>query len=369
LTIDGNEVVASRVRNEMAQGSLMLEAGLHDVVMRYADRTDHTYINLTWRPPGNDPMLRNIPSELLFPPQENFEKVDVADLARFVQGETIMPTEVVRGDIDPARVDVMASGLSQPRGVAVGNGVVYVAETGNRRVIAIDAETGELVASPFDAIVLAEPFDLVVQPDGAIVVLDAGTGQLLRYDPVAGVIEAIPVSKEFVERSRGIGAGQSGEIWIANTPGQRIAAFDASGALLQEVALPAVAADGKEMQPIDIERMSDNTLYVTDVAQHMLYRFSLAGFLLSSQPIPVANSLDGAHLAADAAGALYMTEPEAGRVVRLDANGIVDRIWSVRVAEAQDAKAVGIGVAADGAIWVADSQGGRVLRITPESAE
>ena len=369
LTIDGVEVVASRVRNEMAQGSVVLEAGLHDVVMRYADRTDHTYINLTWRPPGNDPMFRTIPSELLFPPQENFERVDIADLARFIQSETVLPTEVVRNEVDPARVEIMASGLSQPRGVAVSNGVVYVAETGNRRVVALDGTTGELVASPFDAIVFAEPFDIAAQPDGAIVVLDAGSGQLLRYDPVAGMIEAIPVSKEYVERSRGVGAGQSGEIWIANTPGQRLVAFDASGALIQEVALPAVAADGKEMQPVDVERLPDNSLYVTDVAQHMLYRFSLAGFLLSSQPIPVANSLDSAHLAADAAGALYMTEPEAGRVVRLDANGMVDRIWSVRISEVQDAKPVGIGVAADGTIWVADSQGGRVLRITPESVE
>jgi sugar lactone lactonase YvrE len=108
---------------------------------------------------------------------------------------------------------------------------------------------------------------------------------------------------------------------------------------------------------------------MTDVGNHRLYRFSLAGYLISSQPIPVANSMDSAHLAVDAAGDLYMTEPEAGRVVRLDANGTIDRIWSVRTENTADAKPVGIAVAADGTIWVADSQGGRLLRLTPEAGE
>ncbi len=369
LTIDGVEVVASRVRNQISQGEIMLEVGLHDVLVRYADRTDHTYINLMWRPPGDNPTFRQIPSELLFPPQGTFETVDVADLARFVQANVILPMEVVRNEIAPGQVQVMASGLAQPRGVALSNDVVYVAETGNRRVLALDANTGEYIASAFDSIVFAEPFDLAVQPDGSVVVLDAGSGQLLRYDPVADVIETIPAPRDTVERSRGIGAGLRGETWIANTPGQRIAAVDVNGEILHEVKLPAVSADGHEMQPTDVAMMQDNTLFVTDVAGHNLYRFSLAGFLLSSQPIPVANSLDSAHLATDAVGNLFMTEPEAGRVVRLDANGVIDTVWSVRTAATPEAKPVGIAVTADGVIWVADSNGGLVLRVTPETTD
>jgi sugar lactone lactonase YvrE len=146
-------------------------------------------------------------------------------------------------------------------------------------------------------------------------------------------------------------------------------AVDSTGAVLQEIALPAVSSGDNELQPVDVAVMPDNTLFVTDVAGHLLYRFSLAGYLLSTQPIPVANALDSAHLAMDATGMLYMTEPEAGRVVQMDATGLVQRIWSVRTDEAQDAKPVGIAVAADGTIWAADSQGGRLLRLTPEGGE
>jgi sugar lactone lactonase YvrE len=347
----------------------MLEAGLHDIVVRYGDRTDHTYINLLWRPPGTDQAYRVIPSDLLFPPQEKYEQVDVADLARFVQSEVKPSTEVLRDASDPARVEVVASGLATPRGVAVYADIVYVAETGHQRVLAFDAVTGELRSSPFDAVEFSEPFDVAAQGEGTIVVLDAGLGQLMRYDPAADGVETVPVAPDFVSRSRGIGAGLMDEVWIANTPGQKVVAVDSGGAIVREVMLPAVAADGKDLQPVDVAVLPDNTLYVTDVGGYMLYRFSMAGYLLSSQPIPVANSLDGAHLAADSAGALYMTEPEAGRVVRLDPNGIVDRVWSVRTVDVPDAKPIGIAVAGDGTIWVADSQGGRLLRVTPESGE
>lgn len=369
LQIDGNDIVASRTRNEMATAGLMLDVGLHDIVVRYADRTDHTFINLTWRPPGGDLSYRTIPSGLLFPPQENYDRIDVGDLARFAQNDLPLPTEVVRGQIGPATVEVMVSGLVQPRGVAMAGGLVYVAESGNARIVAFDVVSGEEVASPFDGLSLQEPFDLAVQNDGSIMVLDASSGQLLRYEPEGGVITTMPVAKELVERSRGIGAGLVGETWIANTPGQRVIAVDGAGDVLQEIVLPAVSGDGKEMQPVDVAVMLDNTVYVTDVSGHVLYRFSQAGYLISSQPIPVANSLDSAHLATDGAGSLYMTEPEDGRVVKLDASGAVTHIWNVRVGEAADAKPVGIAVALDGAIWVADSHGGRLLRIIPTEEE
>jgi streptogramin lyase len=202
-----------------------------------------------------------------------------------------------------------------------------------------------------------------------VTVLDAASGQLIHFDPAVGEIAALPVEAKVGERSRGISAGLTGEVWVANTAGQRVVAIDPQGALLQEIALPAVTTDQPALQPVDVAVMPDNTIFVTDVAGHMLYRFSLAGYLLSSQPIPIANSLDSAHLAVDGAGLLYMTEPEAGRVVQLDPSGLVTKVWSVRVPESQDAKPVGIAVAADGAIWVADSHGGRLLRVIPQVGE
>jgi streptogramin lyase len=350
----------------MGQGGVTLDPGLHDIVVRYGDRTDHTYITLSWRPAGDDGSFRPIPSDFLFPPQENYAQVDVADLARFMQNGQKAVTTVAPNELDPAQVEVVASGLAQPHGVAVANGIVYVAETGNHAIVAFDESTGKEVASPFKSIDLTEPFDLAAQPDGSILVLDAGSGQVLRYDPTAGVVNAIPLSPDYASRSRGIGAGLNGELWIANTPGQKVVGVNANGVLSQSIALPSTSADVQQMQPTDVVAMEDNTLFVADVAGNQLYHFDMAGYLLSSQPIPISNSLDSAHLTADNSGGFLMTEPEDGRVVQLDSEGAIEHVWNVRTTDAPDAKPVGVAMGAEGAVWVTDSQGGRLIQLLPE---
>jgi sugar lactone lactonase YvrE len=79
----------------------------------------------------------------------------------------------------------------------------------------------------------------------------------------------------------------------------------------------------------------------------------------------VANSLDSPHLAVDAQGRLYQTEPEEGRVVRRTPTGEVEGAWQLSGPELGNMKPVGVAVDADGAVWVTDVLGGRLLRITP----
>jgi len=66
LYLDGEEVVASPRRSEYDQATLGLRAGLHDLRVRYAARTDHLYLNLYWTPPGGTRGI--LPAEVLFPP-------------------------------------------------------------------------------------------------------------------------------------------------------------------------------------------------------------------------------------------------------------------------------------------------------------
>ena len=395
LWIDGQQVVAAMGRNEVARTTLDLAVGLHDVEVRFADRTNHTFIRLLWLPPGTGEPLRPIPADFLFPPQANYEAVDVGDLARFLLPPLTGNPAALQGPQperqDPAQVTVMARGLAAPRGVAVIGDTVYVAESSRGQVVQLPRAGGEIVVVGDADDAWVEPFDLATlpRPDGGtqLLIHDAATGVMSAYDPQTAEFTLLPIPDTFLNRSRGIGVSPNGDIWIANTPGERVAVFDLAGNLLNQIVLPGgtglTRPGGTRMQPVDVAVLPDNFqfgrgsaargLYVTDVANHQLIRFSLAGVLLASQPIPVANSVDGAHLAVDEQGRLYMTEPETGRVVRLDARGGVglggmDRVWSVRTAETPDAKPIGIAVDEDGAVWVADSQGGTLLRLLPEEA-
>jgi 4-amino-4-deoxy-L-arabinose transferase-like glycosyltransferase len=71
LYIDGEEVVASRERDEYDQEGLDLQAGYHDLRLRYAARTHHMHIDLYWIPPGGTREI--VPSEVLFPPRASWQ--------------------------------------------------------------------------------------------------------------------------------------------------------------------------------------------------------------------------------------------------------------------------------------------------------
>ncbi|HUS69490.1 MAG TPA: PA14 domain-containing protein [Anaerolineae bacterium] len=71
LYIDGEEVVTSRQRDEYDQAGLDLEAGSHDLRLRYAARTHHMHVDLYWTPPGGRREI--IPPEVLLPPKGSWQ--------------------------------------------------------------------------------------------------------------------------------------------------------------------------------------------------------------------------------------------------------------------------------------------------------
>ncbi|HXF62249.1 MAG TPA: glycosyltransferase family 39 protein [Caldilineaceae bacterium] len=377
LFIDGVEVAASRARNEFSQGEMELNEGLHEIRVRYADRTDHTYINLYWRPPvsGREPAggrgYQIIPPDFLFPPQVDHERIEIPPLPLPALEESAPVALTGEAAIAPASVEVILDGLNQPRGVAVLGETVFVAESGAGRVLAVPLDGGEPWPLPAggpesDAPPMREPFDLAVDADGNLVVLDAGEASLLLYTPEGDFAGAIPADKTLLERARGIGVDEVGRIWIAGTPSQRVAAVDRKGAVVSEIAIQRIPNPGQEIQPVDVTGASPDRVYVTDAGNHRLYLFALGGGLLATTELPAANSLDGPHLATSAQGSVYMTAPEPGHVVEIGAPAELAPVYSVRTPATPQAKPVGIAVDRQGHIWVTDVQGGRLLRLIPE---
>ena len=70
LFLDWVEVCRSEILNAYREGTVELEAGLHDIRVRFADRTHHTHIDLYWRRPGNE--RRIVPAEALHPPRSGY---------------------------------------------------------------------------------------------------------------------------------------------------------------------------------------------------------------------------------------------------------------------------------------------------------
>ncbi|QLQ07093.1 MAG: hypothetical protein HZY76_14290 [Anaerolineae bacterium] len=99
--------------------------------------------------------------------------------------------------------------FSEPRGAAIdADGYVYVADTGNRRIVKLDP-AGKFVTAwgqPGDSGgEFQEPFDLVAAPDGTLVVLDATQQALQRFTADGEFLDLFGTENSFYRPRSGRG--------------------------------------------------------------------------------------------------------------------------------------------------------------------
>ncbi len=353
LFINEQQLTATPIPNQYEEGSIELSAGLHDIRLRFADRTDHTHINLYWTPPfsGQQP----IPAEVLFPPQGNYERIELPDLAQltFNPNAPVAPVPVANQTLS-GNIRLVADGFNAPKGVAVGpDNRLYVADTGNQRVVILSPD-GETLGQLEPPTPFIEPFDLAVNPDGELFVLDPSAERLAHFDAAGTYIGDVPADQGVIGRSRGIGIDRQGVIWIANTPGGRIVAINAAGEIGQEIAI----APGEPSQPVDVVVGNDGAIFVTDAGLHKLIRFEATGQRSFAWDIPVANTVDSSHLAVAPNGYLYLSKPEPFLISERMGLGEETGNWSVLPANGNIVKPIGIAVDELGHIWFVDTVGG-----------
>jgi beta-glucosidase len=74
LILDGVEIVRSEIRDAYREVAVELEAGPHDIRVRFADRSHHTQIDLYWRRPGEEPRI--VAAEALLAPRSGYRTID-----------------------------------------------------------------------------------------------------------------------------------------------------------------------------------------------------------------------------------------------------------------------------------------------------
>jgi len=384
LWIDGTLVVAAQQPNTYTEGEIALSAGLHDIRIRFADRTSHTHINVYWQPPGRERQI--LPMEALYPPQESYARVTLPSLDELTvhtlteQGQ---PLDVERGTVDTPATEptlqgiarVVAGGLLTPRGVAVANdGTIYVAESGGGRISVYTPDGTLRGVIDGGAERLREPADVAIFGNALqageaarLFVSDVGAGRLRAFALDGQERSAATPIQDFAsrldptiaDRSRGIGVTSDGGVLIANTPNNRVVILDAAG----EPTAQVIVWPGEDAQPVDAVVGTDGRLFVVDGQGHRLIRYTPEGQRERAWPLRIANTVDGPHLAVDAAGRIYVTEPEGGRILLRDPEGEPLGAWSLAELLGRPVRPVGIAVGPDGVIWVVDSSGGALIAL------
>lgn len=371
LWIDETEILTAQERNVYRETNINLTEGLHDIRLRFSDRTDHTHINFYWSPPGQPRQI--VPPEVLFPPQGSYERIELPQLQQFIFDPEQPGTPTVQTEILGGKISFVSNDLAQPKGIVVvdapnGEGLVVAADTGNQQLLLL--ETNGTIQNTIDSNsdhlageILVEPFDVALDQAGQVYLIDASTGQLHIFDRAGNHLSRIAADPIFLERARGLDVDQQGNIWIASTTTARVIALNQEGELIQEIPV----WPGEDSQPVDVAVASNGNIFVTDAGIHKLVLFAPDGRRLLAWEIPVANSLNGAHLAIDdATGFIYLSEPEESRIAKLLPDGERVGEWPLNGPNGERLKPVGITVDLAGRVWFTDNDYGLVGIIEQE---
>lgn len=325
--IDGNLVVDnSQAINQYAEGTVALSEGFHDIRVRFQDMSNYSHIDLYWTPPGGERDV--VPVEYLFPPGG---PVPAEALPSGLPGGTGRdPASVPTGDLtvaEPVEMRMVhdlretadgAEALNRPRDIAVdAEGNIYVVDEGNRRVVVYDAN-GEYVREvPAGEAGPHEPVGVVVTPAGDVLVLDAEQGLIFRYGPDGASRGHFGGTSTGFYRPRGIAVDGDGNVYVADTGRERVVCLGPDGAMKWQLG-GSPESKGLVYQPTDVVVDHEGAISVIDPELERLRRFSPSLELVAEWIIGQANTIDGPHLALGPDGSLFLTDPEAKIVLRID---------------------------------------------------
>lgn len=330
LMVDGRALIDAPAPDSAVEGYrealIYLEPGWHELEIGFAPARAGESAEFFWQPPGAGPE-RLSPAQLLpavgqvlasdrpLPPPPALADARLGDDSfALSQGiEVRQATTMVPPDGLPALplTPVWQSGagcgpgdaqLDRPHGAAfhAGDGRLYVADTGNRRIVGFGPGVGAEAILAHET--FEEPVDVVVDAEGQLLVLDATAQRIFVVDPASGVTETLAAGVGFY-RPRGLAAGPQGIVLVADTGGGRVVALSPAGETLATFGGPGTPLGSG--QPVDV-LPTERALWAVTAEDGRLWQADGGGSVVATLPTVTA---DGPQLAGLADGSFFLSDP------------------------------------------------------------
>jgi len=267
----------------------------------------------------------------------------------------------------------LASGqpaLSDPKNVAVGpDGRIYVVEGKAARVSIFNADgsfAGSFGGPGQGDGQFQEPWGIAVAANGNIYVADTWNHRVEYFDPSGkflgkwgqlGDAKGSTTSDSGVFWGpRAIAVSPAGEVYVTDTGNKRIQVFGLDGTFKRMFG-GAGSAPGQFNEEVGLSLDSQGNVWVADTWNNRIQELSPTGDPLTSFAVPAGWQSQAVtnkpYIAVDSQGRIFATLPDAGKLVMFGADGQELKELPLPT----DTSPVGVAVAPDGRVLVADSRG------------
>lgn len=262
-----------------------------------------------------------------------------------------------------------STALSSPSGIVVDTaGNVYIADTGNSRIVEVTAQsTAAVVNITGLSPALSSPHGLTLDGANNLYIADTGNSRVVKVTP-AGAGSVVAMGSVTLASPQGVALDQAGDLFVADTGNNRIVEVPSG---LTAVALSITVSSGPAALsgPIGLAVNVAGKLYIADAGGGHNRIVTVAapyttGTVQSIASGVVLGTISG--LAVDSLGNVLIADTSNNRIAEIDTadKGVVLLSFSSFTLNAPQAVAVDV----FGNVYVADTLDNQALLVSPAIA-
>jgi DNA-binding beta-propeller fold protein YncE len=240
---------------------------------------------------------------------------------------------------------------------------MYIADTGNRRVVILDGRANFVGAITTGASgPLQAPYSLAESADGHLIVLDSDAGRVLEYDASGKLVRESDPALGLIH-SRGIAVDREGHVLVADPAANAIDTLGSDLSLLHQQAAELPGGTPLFNQPSAVAVGPDGSIFVVDSQNNRLIQFTATWQEVRSWPIVVPDTLHSPRVVPLPDGRVVVSDPRDGKLLLYAPSALQPAVYDLPTG-AGAPMPLGISMDRNGKLLVACSGINTVLEVT-----